>query len=119
LFAFISIFFRKTTHYTKFLNLHGYKLPNCIMRVFHLHIHIFFVYFKLVQWALKKLDSTLKWAPPEEARMDQHTSVYVDARNQMERGWLNKAFNSVIFHVSRAVKIMTRLWMIGVWFLAG
>jgi len=85
-------FFRETTHYTKVLNLHGYKLPNCIMRVFHLHIHLFFVYFKLVQWALKKLDSTLKWTPPEEAQMDQHTSSYIDARNHIEKGMLNKIF---------------------------
>jgi len=50
------------------------------------------VYFKLVQWALKKLDSTLKWTPPEEAQMDQHTSSYVVERNQIERGLLNKTF---------------------------
>jgi hypothetical protein len=50
------------------------------------------VYFKLVEWALKKLDSTLKWTPPEEAQMDQHTSSYVDAWNQIERGLLNKIF---------------------------
>jgi hypothetical protein len=68
---------------------------------------------------VKKLDSTLKWTPPEEARMDQNSSTYVDARNQMGRGWLNKAFMAVIFHVSRAVNIMTRLWTIRVCFPAG
>jgi hypothetical protein len=74
---FFLFFFRRTTHSTKVFNLHGYKLPNCIMRVFHLHFHLFFVYFKLVQWALKKLNSTLKWTPSEEEQMDQHTSSYV------------------------------------------
>jgi hypothetical protein len=83
------LFFRETTLSTKVLNLHGYKLPNCIMRVFHLHIHLFFVYFKLVQWALKfkfhiEVDTT--WEGTDGS------AYYVDGRNQIDRGLLNKTF---------------------------